>query len=581
MLVAGFGATKPEPDGAVIGKGEDVKRWASVLAVMALVAVACGGSNSTVQPSGPKNGGTLTVALDGDLHYADPSLVSDDDSFYVANQVVQGLVGLEPGTIGQVIPVLASALPDESADGLTYTFKLRDGIKFHDGTDFNADAVKFNYDRWTNFPKGDLQNNAAYYALVFGGFGPTSNLTSIDKTDSSTVVFHLRRPQSNFLISQTSSAFGIQSPAAIQANDGNNPSLNANPYALGTNGQGKAMVGTGPFMFSEWKPNDHVTLVKNPDYWDPLGRPHLDSIVFKPSASSAATLSALKSGAVDLAESLDPSDAATAAKDSSLLVLDRGTGCNVTQLAMGNGDTVNGQANLLANDGVRFAIAAAIDKPAYIAGLYAGAARVADNWIPAGAQFYKREYLPTYNISESRGYLAQAGVPGSGLKVDLWYPTNAPTALLPDPKGLAQAVAAHLQAAGFVVTLRTEAYSPNYLADQAAGKLQMWLQSYDCHWAGPDDFLYSAFFHYVGDLPSTTFGYKNDDLNVLMLAAMADADPAKAQVDWQKAQDMVAADMPTVPLLNAKLPAGARSYVKGFVGAGNRTEILSSVWLDK
>jgi ABC-type transport system substrate-binding protein len=152
---------------------------------------------------------------------------------------------------------------------------------------------------------------------------------------------------------------------------------------------------------------------------------------------------------------------------------------------------------------------------------------------------------------------------------------------LPDPKGLATAIAAHLQAAGFVVTLRTEAYSPNYLADQAAGKLQMWLQSYDCHWAGPDDFLYSAFFHYVGDLPSTTFGYKNDDLNVLMLAAMADADPAKAQVDWQKAQDMVAADMPTVPLLNAKLPAGARSYVKGFVGAGNRTEILSSVWLDK
>ena len=558
-----------------------MKRWASLLAVMALVAVACGGSGSTGQPNGPKNGGTLTVALDGDLHYADPSLVSDDDSLYVADQVVQGLVGLEPGTIGQVIPVLASALPVVGADGLTYTFKLRQGVKFHDGTDFNADAVKSNYDRWTNFPKGDLQNNAAYYALAFGGFGATSNLTSVAAPDASTVVFHLKRPQSNFLISQTSSAFGIQSPAAIQANDGNNPTLNANPYALGTNGQGKAMVGTGPFMFSEWKPNDHVTLVKNPDYWDPLARPHLDSIVFKPSASSAAALSALKSGAVDLVESLDPSAVATVAKDSTLVVLDRGSGCNITQLAMANGDTVNGQANLLATDGVRFAIAAAINKPVYITSLYAGQASVADNWIPAGAQFYKREYLPTYNISGSRGYLAQAGMPGSGLKVDLWYPTNAPTALLPDPKGLAQAIAAHLQAAGFVVTLRTEAYSPNYLADQAAGKLQMWLQSYDCHWAGPDDFLYSAFFHYVGDLPSPTFGYKNDDLNALMLAAISDADPAKALTDWQKAQDMIAADMPTVPLLNANLPAGARRYVKGFVGAGNRTEILNSVWLDK
>ena len=557
-----------------------MKRWASVLAVMALVAVACGGSSSTGQ-LGPRNGGTLTVALDGDLRYADPSLVSDAESFYVANQVVQGLVGLEPGSISQIVPVLASAMPDESADGLTYTFKLRQGIKFHDGTDFNADAVKFNYDRWTKFPKGDLENNASYYALAFGGFGQSSNLASVDAPDASTVVLHLRHPQSNLLISQTSSAFGIQSPSAIKANDGDNPTLNANPYALGTNGQGKAMVGTGPFMFSEWKPNDHVTLVKNPDYWDPLARPHLDSIVFKPSASPTATLSALTSGAVDLAESLDPSAVATAAKDSNLMVLDRGTGCNVTQLSMANGDTVGGQANLLANDGVRFAIAAALDKRAYIANLYAGQASAADNWFPAGAQFYKSEYLPTYNLSGSRGYLAQAGVPGSGLKVDLWYPTTAPASVLPDPKGLAQAVAAHLQAAGFVVTLRNEAYSPNYLADQAAGKLQMWLQSYNCHWAGPDDFLYSAFFHYVGDLPSATFGYKNDGLNTQMLAAMSDANPAKAQADWQKAQDMIAADMPTVPLLNAKLPAGARRYVRGFVGAGNRTEILNSVWLNK
>src|ERR1035437_2252817 len=108
-----------------------------MLAVLALVAVACGSSSATGQRAGPKSGGTLTVALDGDMKYADPSFVNDSRSIYVADQVVEGLVGLEPGTISTVIPVLASALPTVSPDGLTITFKLRSRIKLHDGTDFN------------------------------------------------------------------------------------------------------------------------------------------------------------------------------------------------------------------------------------------------------------------------------------------------------------------------------------------------------------------------------------------------------------------------------------------------------------
>jgi ABC-type oligopeptide transport system substrate-binding subunit len=77
------------------------------------------------------------------------------------------------------------------------------------------------------------------------------------------------------------------------------------------------------------------------------------------------------------------------------------------------------------------------------------------------------------------------------------------------------------------------------------------------------------------------FSYKNDTLNTVMTTALTDANPTAANTDWQKAQDLIAADMPTVPLLNAKLPAAARNYVMGFVGAGNLIEPLSSVWLNK
>src|SRR5664280_450077 len=494
---------------------------------------------------------------------------------FVAAQVVEGLVGLRPGTISEVVPVLASDLPTVSADGLTYTFKLRTGIKFHDGTDFNAKAVQSNYDRWQGFPKGDLQDHATYYAAAFGGFGDASNVQSVEAPDSATVVFTLRAPQSNFLLSQTGPAFGILSPTSIQANDGDNPTLSNTPYALGSGGQGKAMVGTGPFIFSEWTPNDHITVVKNASYWNAMGRPYLDQIVFKPYTDSAAEVGALQAGAVDLIGSLDPAAVNKVRGESSLRVLHGGSSCTTAQIYMNNATDFNGQPNPLGNRNVRFAIAAAVEKQSYVNAFYAGEAAVADSWMPAAAQYYKREYLPSYDVTRARSYLAQSGLSGAALTLDLWYATGPATASLPDPRGLAQAIAQDLQTVGFTVNVKTEALSPNFESDQASGKLQMWVSGRTCRWAGPDDFLSTGLFHYVTGAPSPEFNYKNDDLNTAMMAALSAADPAAVQASWYKAQDLIAADMPTVPLLDAMLPAGAQTYVVGFVGSGGGVENLS------
>jgi peptide/nickel transport system substrate-binding protein len=563
-------------------KGEEMKRLASLLAVAALAAAACGSGSSTPRPgSVPKSGGTLSVAIGGDLVYADPALVSDESSMFVASQVVEGLVGLKPGTISDVVPVLASDLPTVGPDGRTYTFKLRTGIKFHDGTAFDATAVKSNYDRWKGFPKGDLQDHATYYAAAFGGFGDTSNVVSVEAPDSATVVFTLRAPQSNFLLSQTGPAFGIQSPMAIQANEGDNPTLSNNPYALGQGGQGKAMVGTGPFMFSEWKPNDQVVVVRNAGYWNPKGRPYLDRIVFRPYADSAARVGALQSGAVDLIGTLDPAAVNTVRAGSSLRVLHSGSSCTNAQIYMNNGATINGQANPLANKNVRFAIASSVEKQSYINAFYAGEAAVADNWMPAAAQYYKREYLPSYDVTRARSYVAQSGLSGAALTLDLWYPSGVTSVSLPDPHGLAQAIAQDLLTVGITVNVKTEAISPNFASDEANGKLQMWLSGRSCLWGGPDDFLSTGLFRYVGGVPSPEFNYTNDALNTTMTAAVSAPDPAAAQSGWYKAQDLIAADMPTVPLLDATRPAGAHNYVVGFVGSGSGIESLSSVWLNK
>jgi peptide/nickel transport system substrate-binding protein len=563
-------------------KGEEMKRLASLLAAAALAAAACGSGTSTPPPgSVPKSGGTLSVAIGGDMVYADPALVSDDSSMLIAAQVVEGLVGLKPGTISEVVPVLASDLPTVGADGLTYTFKLRTGIKFHDGSDFNAGAVKSNYDRWQGFPKGDLQGHATYYAAAFGGFGDASNVLSVEAPDPTTVVFKLRAPQSNFLLSQTGPAFGILSPTSIQVNDGDNPTLSNNPYALGQGGKGKSMVGTGPFMFSEWVPNDHIALVKNSDYWNVTGRPYLDQIVFKPYADSFARVGALQAAAVDLVASLDPASVSQVRGGSNLRVLHGGASCTTAQIYMNNAVDFNGGPNPIANKNVRFAIAAAVERQSYVNAFYAGEAAVADSWMPAAAQYYKREYLPSYDVTRARSYLAQSGISGTGLTLDLWYPTGPATASLPDPKGLAEAIAQDLLTVGFTVNVKTEAISPNFESDQASGKLQMWVSGRTCRWGGPDDFLSTGLFHYINGSPSPEFSYKNDDLNTAMTAALTAADSAAAQSGWSRAQDLIATDMPTVPLLDAMLPAGAQNYVVGFVGSGGGVENLSSVWLNK
>lgn len=579
------------------------KRLGALLALAGLVFSACGAGTSpspsapaatspgasspsaaTASPSAAiKEGGTLVVGLDGDMVFADPAIISDSNSSYVALQVVEGLVGLKPGTVSDVIPVLAASLPQVSADGKTYTFTLRTGVKFQDGTDFNADAVKYNYDRWKNFPKGDLQDNAYYYGAVFGGFGADSNVVSVDAPNETTVVFTLKQPQSNFLLSQTIQPFAIQSPAALKAGNADSTPLANNKYAQGQLGQGKDMVGTGPFMFKEWVPNDHITIVKNPTYWNPAGAAHLDTVVFKPFADQTSKLQALQSGGIDLAQTVSPNDLATIKSNTKLTVIDRGQSCNAAQISMNQDGSVKGadspaQHKLLANKDIRMAIAYAVNKQSYIDAFYGGLAKPADNWMPPSTQYYKAENLPTYDPGKAKALIAQSGE--KDLTIDLYYPSDVVRPYMPDPKGLAQAIAQDLTAVGFTINLKSEGWRTGYLADEEVGKFPMWILGWTCDWAGADNFLYTAFFHLTGNT-QPEFGYINQELNSAMLAALAATTDADAQTQWQKAQDILAADMPTVPLVNSTPPGAMQAYVKGFQGAGNLTEAFNTVWLDK
>src|SRR4051794_29549894 len=213
----------------------------------------------------PKKGGTMVVALPGDIATTDPVLVNDSNSAYVLHNVLEGLMGFRPGTISNPIPVLAAKVPVVSKDGMSYTFSLRRNVKFQDGTPFNAAAVQYNFRRWLNMPPS-LQPYAVYVGNVFG-FGQQGLIRRIRILDPYTVRFRLRRPNSSFLTYLTLPYFAISSPTALKAGGADNSITTPTQIPYGRGGP-TAATGTGPFRFKEWVPGDHVAIERNPSYWD-------------------------------------------------------------------------------------------------------------------------------------------------------------------------------------------------------------------------------------------------------------------------------------------------------------------------
>ena len=562
-------------------------RIGALAAATAVVFAACGGTSSappsTIGPAPstevtpapteanlPKDGGTLVVAIPGDISRTDPAMIDDSNSSYVMQQVMEGLVALKPGTTSGIEPSLAESWT-LSPDGLTYTFKIRQGVMFHDGTALDADAVVFNYQRWKDFPV-ELQDYTYYAGAVFGGYGDTSNVASIEATDPFTVVITLKTPNSSFLIAQTLTTFAISSPAALKVGNADNTETDVTniPYAQGG---GTAMVGTGPFKFKEWVVGDHVTIVKNPNYWNKDAAAHLDEVVFKPVSEEAQIMNGLSTGEIDVAQKVAPIDIATVKGDSNLQVIDRGASCNTMQISMNHNYTP------IKNAKIREAIAYAVNKQYLIDTFYAGLAVPADNWMPVNTQYAKALGLPTYDLQKAKDAIAASGE--TDLTIDFYYPSDVTRPYMPDPQGIFEAITGDLEAAGFTVVPHTETWRPDYLDHEYAGNFEMWLLGWTCDWAGPDNFLKTAFFGYVGGAPSPEFAYKNDELEKTMNDALAATDEATAKSLWEHAQDLLKTDLPTVPLINSTPPAAARADVMGFVGSGALNEFFNSVWLNR
>ncbi|WP_229670913.1 ABC transporter substrate-binding protein [Deinococcus aquiradiocola] len=489
--------------------------------------------------------GTLVYGAPGEPVNLDPGNASDSPSLQVQTQIYDRLVNFKPGT-STPAPGLAVSWT-ANAQGTVWTFKLRPGVKFHDGTPLNADAVIFNVNRWWDpkFPDGHRAQGKTFeiWSDLLGGYrgDPGSVLKSVTRVDALTVRFTLQKAFTAFPDVLGTDYFGIASPAAVRKGGA----------AYGT--PASLPVGTGPYRYVGWKTGDRVTLKANPAFWGT--RSSVQTFVIRFIKDPAARLNELRAGTIDFASSLNPDDAASIRGNKNLrLVLPPGFNVGLLNL--------NTRQKALSDARVRQAISLAVNRKALVQAFYGELGTSDASLLPPALGWANSRKVPAeapYDPARARQLLAAAGY-GSGLKLDLWYPPIS-RSYFPTPKPVAEGIAADLSAVGIRVTLRTEDWAV-YLKDRnRTPGFDMYLYGWSGDYGDPDNF-YSAFY---GDGGSDDSGYNPPAIQALLTKGRAAVTQAAKAPIYAQLHDLTYAANVRLPIVHGVAPAAARSYVRNWI----------------
>ena len=517
--------------------------------------------------------GTLVFGSSGDVVTLDPGNANDGQSIHVIDNIFEGLLEYEAGTT-DIKPCLSTSW-EISADGIEIVFKLRKGVKFHDGTDFNADAVVFSFTRQYDTKHAYHQYGEwSFWRYMFG------DVDRMEKIDDYTVKLVLKRTNASMITSLAMFTVNIVSPA------------NAEKY------KGDAFkypCGTGPFKFVEWVKDDHLTLEANDNHW--RERPQLDKLIFKVIPDPSARLMALEVGEVQGIEYPNPAnfDRIKANKD---LVLMTQVGMNIGFMAMNTGYgyidankngvrdpdeplvKTPGYSEPLTKKKVRHAINMAIDKQSIVDNIYMGTAIVAKNGMPPFMLGYNDEIKDyPYDPAKAKELLTEAGYP-DGFEVTLYVlPISRP--YMYDPLKIGEAIQSYLAAVGIKVKFYQVDWG-TYLVETEAGNHQMCLFGWTSDNGDPDSLmnvLYGANTCSIGSAVNYAF-YTNNTVQELLSAALQTYDIEKRATYYKKAQEMIHEDAGWVYLAHATQNVVFRSNVHGFVLHPAERYFFYPVWIE-
>lgn len=469
----------------------------------------------------------LVVGLVAEPKSLDPHASTAASDFQIDVNVYEGLLRFKPGTL-EIEPALAESYT-ASEDGMSYTFKLRSGVKFHDGSELNAEAVKFNFDR--------IRSEGGEFPMAF----LFSSIAEVIVDDPMTVTFKLSEPFAPLLANFAGPSALIVSPAAVEKSGeefGRNPS------------------GTGPFKFVTWESNRQVAIEANPDYWGT--KPTLKGIVFRPITDANARVAELLAGGVDLLTELPADSVKQLGTDPKFKVYDV-TAPSVWFLIL------NLKEEPLKDVRVRQALNYAINKDSLVNDVLQGTAAVADSPVPEAFNWAYNETLAPYpyDPEKAKALLAEAGYP-DGFETNFLV-TEGGSGML-DPVAMGTAIQADLAAVGVKANIQT--YEWNTFLDTVnpglegkAGLAEMaWMTS------DPDTlpFLTLRTEAWPAEGGYNSGYYSNPEVDKLLAEARSSADQAKRAELYKQISKLVYDDAPWVFVANAKANAVAGANIGNF-----------------
>ncbi len=463
----------------------------------------------------------LRYASGGDAVRLDPADISDGESAKVTQQVFDTLVRFKSASF-DLEPALAERWEQ---DGLVWTFHLRKGVRFHDGTALTASVAKASLER--------LKDPAKPYASSF------AILKTLEAPDDLTLVLKLERPYAPLLRNLAMFCAGIVPPAASQ-----------DPAAFS-----RAPVGTGPFRFVSWTPNEKIVLKANHEHWD--GRPAADTLIFLPVPDNAKRLKLLQTGGADLADGISLSDVASVEADKGLSLHAIRPGANLAYLAFHTGKKP------FDNPKVRRALAMAVDRAGIVGHLFSGRAAAAESIIPQGFLGHENAPFVPFDPAAAKKLLAEAGFP-DGFETELWAMPN-PRPYLPEPRRVAQAIQANLAAIGVKARIISPEWAA-YLEGVQTGQHPMCLMGWTTDNGDPDNFAYVLLDKdnaQPGAASNVSF-YQDGEVHTLLTKAQETADETERGRLYREAMALVRRDCPVLPLATTDALAVTRAQVQGF-----------------
>jgi peptide/nickel transport system substrate-binding protein len=495
-----------------------------------LIGEGCAPSAS----SGPA-GETLIYSRGEDANTLDPIHTDIGETVKVLVNVYDTLVAFDDTRV-ELVPALAQSW-QVSDDGRVWTFALRSNVTFHDGTPCNAAAVKFSLERLV-WGKENVYDSAVPYRPSF------QNIERIETPHDLAVVIHLRTPSAVFLANMAMFPASIVSPTAVrrwQKEYGEHP------------------VGTGPFQLANWKRDQQLVLTAFEKHW--RGPPGVKQIAFLPIHDAATRVQQLRRGEAHIADDIPAAELDALASVPDVQIAEQREAMNVAYLS------INVEKPPLDREDVRRAIAMAIDKARFVALQYRGHAQVAKSLVPPIMWGHHTELADTpFAPDEARRLLAKAAEEGGfTLPLELTLHTMGQARpYLPEPTTAAAFIKDALAAIDIRVVIEQQDVNQHF-PYLMAGKHQLGLAGWTSDNNDPDNFLYPLLdADNVGEHGNNLSRYRNQQVHTLLTAAQHELDRPKRLAMYLEAQEIIAREVPLVPLAHVYQRVAMRKQVQGY-----------------